>query len=126
MATDTVELSVGERSHRVLLENPGGSVPDGDGGFIEGWVPIGNAWGRVAPASAEDVERVVAGTVTALLPYIVTVPYLAGVSTLTRVTYHGRLFAVLGVRNVDERNVRLEVICEERSGSPGESLQGVA
>ena len=54
-------------------------------------------------------------------PYIVTVPFLAGVTTLTRITYHGRIFAVLGVRNVDERNIRLEVICEERSSNPGES-----
>jgi head-tail adaptor len=122
MATTTVELAVGERAHRVALENPGASVPDGDGGYIDGWTPLGVAWGRVAPASAQDVERVVAGTVTALLPYIVTVRYLAGVSTLTRITYHARYFAVLGVRNVDERNIRLEIICEERSSNPGEEL----
>lgn len=123
MASDIVELSVGERSHRVAMENPGGLVPDGDGGFIEGWTPLASIWGRVAPASAQDVERVVAGTVTALLPYIVTVRYVAGVSTLTRITYHGRIFAVLGVRNVDERNIRLEIICEERSSNPGESVE---
>lgn len=122
MATDTVELSVGERAHRVVLENPGASVPDGDGGFIEGWTTLGNSWGRVAPASAQDVERVIAGTVTALLPYIVTLPFVAGVSTLTRITYHGRIFAVLGVRNVDERNIRLEIICEERSSNPGQAV----
>lgn len=123
MASETVELSVGERGHRVLLENPGPSVPDNDGGFVEGWTTLANVWGRVAPASATDMERVIAGTVTALLPFIITVPYLAGVSTLTRCTYHGRIFAVLGVRNVDERNIRLEIICEERSGSPGESRE---
>jgi SPP1 family predicted phage head-tail adaptor len=121
----SVEMSVGERGHKVLLENPGGSVPDGDGGFVEGWVEVATLWGRVSPASATDLRRVVAGTVTALLPYLVVVPFVAGVTTQTRVTYHGRTFAIQAVRNVDERNIRLEIICEERvsGGGAGSSLQ---
>jgi SPP1 family predicted phage head-tail adaptor len=120
-----IEQSVSERAHRVTLENPGAAVPDGDGGFTEGWDPIGTLWGRVSPASEADLRQVVAGTVTALLPYLVVVPYIAGVTTQTRVTYHGRHFAVQAVRNVDERNIRLEIICEERvdGGAPGTSVQ---
>jgi SPP1 family predicted phage head-tail adaptor len=118
-------LSIGERAHRVVLENPGAAVPDGDGGFTEGWDLIANLWGRVSPASAQELRQVVAGTVTALLPYLVVVPYVAGVTTQTRVTYHGRTFAVQAVRNVDEKNVRLEIICEERvsGGAAGTSVQ---
>jgi SPP1 family predicted phage head-tail adaptor len=121
----TVEQSIGERAHKVTLENPGPSVPDGDGGYTESWVLIATVWGRVSPASAAELRRVVAGTVTALLPYLVAVRYVAGVTTQTRVTYHGRVFAVQAVRNVDERNVRLEIICEERvsGGAAGSSVQ---
>ena len=121
----SVEMSVGERGHKVLLENQGGSVPDGDGGFVEGWVEVATVWGRVSPASAADLRRVVAGTVTALLPYLVVVPYVPGVTTQTRITYHGRFFALQAVRNVDERNIRLEIICEERvsGGAAGSSVQ---
>lgn len=121
MAAHTVEISIGERPHRVTLENPGALVPDGDGGFIEGWETLAQLWGKVSPASAADIERIVAGTVTALLPFIISVPYVAGVTTLTRCTYHGRIFAVLGVRNVDERNIRLDILTEERASNPGES-----
>lgn len=118
-------LPIGERAHRVVLENPGAAVPDGDGGFTEGWDVIANLWGRVSPASESDLRRVVAGTVTALLPYLVVVPYVPNVTTQTRVTYHGRYFAVQAVRNVDEQNVRLEIVCEERvsGGGAGVSVQ---
>jgi len=115
------ELAISERPHRVVLENPGEPVPNPDGGWIESWDVIGTPWGRVSPASAADMERVVAGTVTALLPFLVVVPYVPGVTTLSRVSYHGRHFAVVGVRNLDERNVRLEIVCEERSAEEGGS-----
>lgn len=120
----TIYTAAGLRRHQVTLENPGGQVPDGDGGYTEGWDLIETCWGSVSPASAADLRRVVAGTVTALLPYLVLVPYVAGVTTQTRVTYNGRTFAVQAVRNVDERNIRLEIICEERvsGGAAGSSV----
>ena len=121
-----IDASIAERAHRLTLENPGDPVPDGDGGFIEGWTVIAALWGRLAPASAADLERIVAGTVTAILPYLAVVPYVDGVTTLTRLVYHGRYFAVMAVRNVDERNVRLEIICEERVSNPGLPLATAA
>lgn len=125
MALHTVHVSVGERQHRVVLENPGDPVPDGNGGFTESWTPLAALWGRVVPASEADLRSVVAGTVTALLPYLVVVPFVAGVTTETRISYHGRTFVVQAVRNVDERDIRLEIIAEERieSGAAGTSRQ---
>jgi SPP1 family predicted phage head-tail adaptor len=123
-APDHAWMPAGRRQHPVTLENPGGSVPDGDGGFIEGWVLLQTVWGSVAPASAADLRRVVAGTVTALLPYLMVVPYVPGVTTQTRVTFDGRTFAIQAVRNVDERNIQLEIVCEERvsGGAAGSSV----
>jgi SPP1 family predicted phage head-tail adaptor len=115
MAAHTVEISTGERPHKITLENPGGQVPDGDGGYIEGWVLLAEVRGKLAPASKSDLEKVIAGTVTAVMPYLAVVPYVAGVTTRSRILYHGREFAILGWRNVDERNIRLEIVCEERS-----------
>ena len=123
-AVDHVWVPAGQRRHAVTLENPGGSVPDGDGGYTEGWNLVATQWGSVTPASAADLRRVVAGTVTALLPYLIVVPYVAGVTTQTRVTVDGRTFAIQAVRNVEERNIQLEIVCEERvsGGGAGSSL----
>jgi len=122
MATSTartvhsIEVAPGERPHKLTIENPGGQVPDGEGGYTEGWdVLVDDVRGRLAPASKTDLEKVIAGTVTAIMPYLAVVPYVAGVTTRSRLLYHGREFAVLGWRNVDERNIRLEIVCEERS-----------
>lgn len=123
-APDHAWMPAGRRQHAVTLENPGGSVPDGDGGYTEGWDLLQTCWGSVSPASAADLRRVVAGTVTALLPYLIVVPYVAGVTTQTRVTYAGRTFAIQAVRNVDERDIQLEIVAEERvsGGAAGSSL----
>jgi head-tail adaptor len=122
MATSTarsvhsIEVAAGERPHKLTIENPGGQVPDGEGGYTEGWETlVDTLWGRLAPASKTDLEKVIAGTVTAVMPYLAVVPYVAGVTTRSRILYHGREFAILGWRNVDERNIRLEIVCEERS-----------
>lgn len=115
MPARTVEVAIAERRHRVKLENPGTPVPDPDGGFIEGWTLVADAWATVTPASQRDLEDVIAGTVTATAPFLVVMRWVAGVSTHTRITYHGRVFAVIGVRDVDERHVRLEIVCEERT-----------
>lgn len=118
-----VDAPIGARRHKIRMENPGNPQPDGDGGFTPGWTLLADVWAAVMPASARDLERLVAGTVTALAPFLVVIRYLDGVSTLTRVTYHGRELAVLGVRNIGELNTRLEMICEERqpAGSPAQA-----
>src|SRR4249919_2249482 len=106
MALRTVHASIAERAHRVTLENPGAAVPDGDGGYTQGWVEIATGFASVVPASAQDLERVIAGTVTSMVaPVLITLPWIPGVSTQTRVQYHGRTFAVMGFRNVDERGI---------------------
>lgn len=113
----------GQRRHLLTLETPGAMVPDGDGGYLEGWDPIAEVWGSLAPAAKADLETIIAGTVTALLPYLAVVPYVAGVTTDARLTFNGRTFAILAVRNVDERNIQLEIVCEERvsGGAAGSS-----
>lgn len=116
MALKTVQASIAERAHRVTLENPGAATPDPDGGFTQSWITLATAFASVSPASAQDLERVIAGTVTALVaPVLITLPWIPGVSTVTRIKFGARTFAVMGYRNVDERGIRLEIVAEERA-----------
>lgn len=107
--------SVGERPHRVTLQNPGPAVPDGDGGFTQSWTdlvpPAVSA--KIAPATAAGLERVTAGTVLATATHVVTMPYHPQVTTLTRVLFNGRQFSVTGVSDPDERHVETIAICVE-------------
>jgi SPP1 family predicted phage head-tail adaptor len=109
-------IATGQRDKRVLLENPGGTVPDGEGGYIEGWEALnpGSVFARIAPASQTDLERAAAGTVISTATHLIEVLYHPGVTVFTRITYNGRVFQVTAVRNPDEANRELVIVAEEQ------------
>jgi SPP1 family predicted phage head-tail adaptor len=106
-------MNIGALRHRITLQTPT-SVADGDGGFSDTWATLAaNVPASIAPATAHDLERVVAGTVQSSATHLVTIRYLAGVTTKTRVVFGSRLFSVTGVQNPDERNISLVLVCQE-------------
>lgn len=115
MSTLGPRASVADRPHRVSLQNPGPSIPDGDGGSAQTWTDlVPPAWqAQIAPATARDLERVTAGTVLTTATHVVTGPYRPDVTTATRVLFNGRQFSVVGVSNPEERNVELVLVCVE-------------
>ena len=111
-------IATGRRDKRVLLENPGGSVPDGEGGYVEGWVSLDPAevFAHINPANARDLERAAAGTVIATASHMIEILYHPGVTVQTRITYGTRIFQVTSVRNPDEANRELVIVAEEIVG----------
>jgi|SRR6185436_19711162 len=108
-------MKIGTLRHRVVLENPGTPVADGDGGFTLTWTalfpsPVAAA---IVPATARDLERIVAGTVFGTATHLVTIRYHSGVTLQTRVTFGTRVFSVTGIQNWEERNISLTLVCVE-------------
>ena len=68
---------------------------------------------QLMPATARDLERLAAGSVIATGTHVVRMPYHAGVTTQTVVTFNGRRLAVTGVSNPDERNRETICVCAE-------------
>jgi SPP1 family predicted phage head-tail adaptor len=109
------KTSVADRPHRVTLQNPGPPVSDGDGGYTETWtdlVPPAISV-KISPATAQELERVAAGTVLSTNTHIVKGPYHPQVTTKTRILYNGRTFSVTGGGSPDELNVELELVAVE-------------
>jgi SPP1 family predicted phage head-tail adaptor len=108
-------IATGRRDKRVRLENPGAAVPDGEGGYTEGWAPLAPAevFAHINPASARDLERFAAGTVIATASHVIEMLYHPGVTIKTRITYGTRQFSVTSVRNPDEANRELVIVAEE-------------
>lgn len=108
--------SPGKRRHLVSLENPGPNVPNADGGFDSTWVTItpDDVWASVEPATQRSLERLVASTVASDASHVVTMPFISGVTTKTRVTFKGRTLNVVGVQNVEERDIELRLACVEQ------------
>ena len=111
-------MDVGALRHRVTLQTPGAPVPDGDGGYTETWTTLGvRVPATVEPATARSLERIAANTVTSTASHLVTVRYLPGVTTKTRVTFHDgttdRTFSVTGTHDPEERHRVLILECTE-------------
>src|SRR4051812_21372501 len=96
----------GQRDKRIRLDKPGAAVPDGEGGYTEGFVPLTPAevYAHIAPASASDLERAAVGVTVAQASHVVEMLYHPGVDIYTRITYGARVFQVTSVRNPDEAN----------------------
>lgn len=121
-------MRAGLLRHRITLQTPT-SAPDGDGGFVNTWPPDGGATlatnvpasiepasllgAAMGPAMSKDMERVIAGTVLSSATHLVTMRYLDGVTTKTRVLFGSRVLNVTGVQNPEERNISLVLICQE-------------
>lgn len=114
------DTAIASRPHWVSFENPGESTPDGDGGYIEGApTTVGKAFVRIQPATGADQERVGAGVVLSRQSYIVSAPFLLGLTTKTTMRFHDarvhrdRVFNVMGVTDREERGAELVLVCDE-------------
>ena len=112
--------SAGKRRHLVTLLALGAAVPDGDGGFTQSAVELSpsTAYASIEPATARDLERLMAGSVSSEATHIVTLPYHAGVSTNTTILFRERRFDVVGMANPQERNIETIVVCKEKLNMP--------
>lgn len=125
-------MARGELRHQVQLEKPGLPVPDGEGGFTEGWTPLDppTMYVSIDPAAATDLQRVIgSATVIATASHLIEMDYHPEVTIQTRLTWTrpprpDRWFQVQGVVNVDERDVRLILACVELVGATAPPERG--
>jgi head-tail adaptor len=109
-------MAIGDYRHRGVLQDPSTLVPDGEGGWLEGWADLDPPdWPMsITPATARDMERIAAGTVITSATHVITGRWRPAVSTKTRVLFEGRIFHITGIQNVDERDVTLRLLAEEQ------------
>jgi len=115
----TTHVAAGRRIHRLTLTAPGADVPDGQGGWISSTVTLADpVYGEVVPASARDLENILANVVSASASHIVTIPYVPGVTLTTALVFHDprdgdRDFTISGISDPDERHIQLVLACDE-------------
>jgi len=107
--------ALGQYRHLVTLQQPGPVVPDADGGYTEGTVPLNPAqwWCAIQPAAAKDLEAIGAGSVLAQGTHIVKGPYHPGITTQAWLLFNARRLNVVYVANRDERSIETDLVCTE-------------
>lgn len=87
-------------------------MTDDGGGFAESWVTVAVLSADLRPIDGE--ERVEAGRLAGRITHEVVLRYRAGVVPAMRFTKGTRLFHILAVIDVEERQRWLKCLCEER------------
>jgi SPP1 family predicted phage head-tail adaptor len=103
-------VRAGKLRHRIAIEQVA-ETQDPDGSVIETWSTFANAHASIEPISGR--EYFAAQTTQADVTHRICMRYLAGLIPKMRVKYGLRIFDILSVINVNERNRELQLMCKE-------------
>ena len=106
-------MQAGRKTCKVVLQSPTGSR-DAVGERTTTWVDVATVWAAIAPLTAR--EMFAAAQAQAPATHRVRIDYSSAVAAIVaawRVKFGVRIFIIDGVRNIDERNVELELLCTE-------------
>lgn len=111
-------MRAGKLRHEIDLEQYS-ETQDGTGDPVKGWTAFASGvWASIDPLTGR--EAFAAAQVLASVTHRVRLRYVAGVNSKMRVKYGSRYFRILEVKDLEERNRELELLCEEIVGGVNE------
>lgn len=112
-------MKAGKLRHRVDIQKQT-LVSDGAGGSTRtGWTNVDGGegvWCEVRPVSAR--EMFMADKHAQQVTHVIRARHSADFDTKHRLKFGSRYFNIVGLRNVEERDRELELICKETTGAP--------
>ena len=103
--------AIGALRARLVLEEPV-RTQDGGGGTSESWIAVATVWGQIE--ARPGGEAIQADRVTATVLHNITIRYRAGVLPEMRFRTGTRIFHILSVADIEDRDRWLICRCEER------------
>jgi len=107
-------IAAGKLNVRVTLQTPSGSQ-DSFGQRVRTWSTFAEVWASIAPLSARELQARDAASLQ--VSHRVTIRWRAGVTSEMRILYGTRVLQIVGIRNLDERNIALEIDAIEGSAN---------
>jgi len=103
-------IAAGRLRHRVQIE---ADTPTraSDGGDVEAWSTVATVWAGIEPLSGR--EYFTAQQTQSQVTHKITVRYFRGLTAAHRIKYGSRTFQIEGVRNMGERNAKMELMAKE-------------
>ena len=95
---------------RIVLEQPVQGA-DGAGGLTLSWQEFATIWAEILPRRAS--ENLFAGQLENRATHKITLRFLAGVDAKMRIKFGTRIFNIIAILNIEERNEILEILVEE-------------
>ena len=106
-------MRIGKLRHRITIERVV-ETQDADGAVIETWSTYATIQASIEPISGR--EYFAAQSTQADVTHRIGIRYLSGIVPKMRVKYGSRIFDILSVINVNERNRELQLMCRESIG----------
>lgn len=103
-------MQAGTLRRQVVIEQPSGAQ-NGLGEPAQSWSEVATVPAHIEPMGGR--EALVAGQLNAMSSYAIRLRFYPGLSTRMRVRYGDRVFEIVTVQNVDERNREIVLSCIE-------------
>jgi SPP1 family predicted phage head-tail adaptor len=103
-------VRIGKLRHRITIERVT-ETRDTDGSVIETWSTYVTVQASIEPISGR--EYFAAQSTQADATHRISLRYLSGIVPKMRVKFGSRIFDILSIINVDERNRELQLMCRE-------------
>tara|TARA_R100000426_G_scaffold81824_1_gene59907 strand:+ start:27 stop:350 length:324 start_codon:yes stop_codon:yes gene_type:complete len=103
-------MSIGMMRHQVKLQSPSHTTDTG-GGAAKTFTTLALLWANIKPVSNKEGVR--QGKVQETQTHHITIRFRSDIGTNYRIQYGSRNFNIRGIRNIDERDRYLMLICEE-------------
>lgn len=102
--------TIGRMRHKVKLQSAT-ATRDAGGGVSESWTTAKELWADIRPVSGAEKYR--QGKVQETLTHEITIRHRTGIDTNYRIQYESRNFNIKSIRNIDERDRFLVLLCTE-------------
>ena len=89
-----------------------------DGSVNREWIQMETVWARIEPITGREYWN--AEQVKSELTHMVVIRYMTNVTSRCRLLFNNRILNILGVVNVEEQDVFLQLRCKELAGGGGD------
>lgn len=104
-------MKIADLRHQIILQEKV-QTPDGMGGHTEAWSTKYETWAAIWPVSAKETRENM--RVEANVSHNIRIRFRPGVTSSMIIIFGTRTFEIKGIVNVGERNIRLDMVCNER------------
>lgn len=104
-------MKIAEMRHQIIIQEKI-QTDDGMGGFTETLSTVHETWAAIWPISAKEMRENM--RVEANITHNIRIRYRTGVTHAMIILFGSRTFEIKGIVNVEERNIWLDMVCNER------------
>lgn len=104
---------IGKLRHRIVLKKPV-ILKDPIGQDLEVWQDIASVWAIIEPLSGKEYFN--AQQINSEVTSKITIRYLKDLDSHAVIHWNNRVFKILSIINLEERNIYLQLLCSEKVG----------